>query len=249
MLAAFTGSAAGSFATSFGGSAGAAAVAGAAGAVAASVFAGSDLEGSDLEGSDLEGSILEGSVLAGSVFAVSFFGASVAGVVATSEGLVPTLSGAGAASAFTGSLLLASLAGSCTVAVVSSLMSAAVGGGTLAGSGRGIAASIASSAALLRGWSWASAEVADTVRKVAATVISTRSKPARLFKQSRIVTHPSGEPSPWNGFTGQIRYRLTASANRAGFSKVARLHATILTQTIYRPRFCSQRHPGQLTTN
>ena len=35
--------------------------------------------------------------------------------------------------------------------VVSSLKSAAVGGGTLAGSGSGIAASIASSAALLRG--------------------------------------------------------------------------------------------------
>ncbi|MGY3426255.1 hypothetical protein ACVWZW_006759 [Bradyrhizobium sp. F1.13.4] len=44
------------------------------------------------------------SALAGSVFAVSLFGASAAGVVATSEGLVSTLFGAGAASAFTGSL-------------------------------------------------------------------------------------------------------------------------------------------------
>jgi hypothetical protein len=46
--------------------------------------------------------------------------------------------------------LAGSFAESWTVAVVSSLMSDAVGGGTLAGSGRGIAASIASSAALLR---------------------------------------------------------------------------------------------------
>src|SRR5206468_11977193 len=74
LLAAFTGS-----------EAGAAAVAGAAGVgVAVSALAGSDL--------------------AGSVFAVSLFVASAAGVVATSEGLVSTLSGGGAASAFTGSL-------------------------------------------------------------------------------------------------------------------------------------------------
>jgi hypothetical protein len=74
------------------------------------------------------------------------------------------------------------------VAVVSDLKSLAVGGGTLAGSGRGTAASIASSAALLRGGSdCASAEVADTVRKVAATAISTRSNPARFFEQSRII--------------------------------------------------------------
>jgi hypothetical protein len=42
------------------------------------------------------------------------------------------------------------------------------------------------------------------VRKVAATVIKTRSKPARWFKQSRIVSHPSGELSP----VEQLRYRL-----------------------------------------
>ncbi len=71
-------------------------------------------------------------------------------------------------------------------------------GGRLAGSGRGIAASIASSAALRAGSAWASAEVADTVRKVAATAISTRSNPARFFEQSRIVT-PLGEAAPaWN---------------------------------------------------
>ena len=48
-----------------------------------------------------------------------------------------------------------------TVATVSRLISAAVGGGTLAGSGRGTAASIASSAAELRGASFcAKAELA-----------------------------------------------------------------------------------------
>jgi hypothetical protein len=72
-------------------------------------------------------------------------------------------------------------------AVVSILKSAAVGGGTLAGSGRGIAASIASSAGVLREGSCANAEVADIVRKVAATAINTRSNPPRLFRQSRII--------------------------------------------------------------
>ena len=79
-----------------------------------------------------------------------------------------------------------------TEAVDSILKSPMVGGGTLAGSGRGTAASIASSAALARGvvdWA-ASAEVADTVRNVAATAISTRSNPARFVEQSRIVTPP-----------------------------------------------------------
>ena len=72
-----------------------------------------------------------------------------------------------------------------TDAVESILKSLMVGGGTLAGSGRGIAASIASSAGVLRDWSWASAEVA---RNVAATATNTRSNPPRLFEQSRIVT-------------------------------------------------------------
>ena len=88
------------------------------------------------------------------------------------------------------------LAASCAGAAVSSLKSLMVGGGRFAGSGRGIAASIASSAALLRAGSvCANAEVADTVRKVAATAISTRSNPARFFKQSRIVT-PLGRNCP-----------------------------------------------------
>ena len=73
-------------------------------------------------------------------------------------------------------------------AVLSILKSAAVGGGTLAGSGRGTAASIASSAGVLREGSCAIAEVADTVRKVAATAINTRSNPPRSFLQARIVT-------------------------------------------------------------
>jgi len=77
-----------------------------------------------------------------------------------------------------------------TDAVASILKSSAVGGATLAGCGTGIAASIASSAALRGAEDWASAEVADTVRKVAATAISTRSNPARPIELSRIVTPP-----------------------------------------------------------
>ena len=78
----------------------------------------------------------------------------------------------------------------------SSLKSPGPGGGRLAGSGRGTAASIASSAALLRGVlsPCASAELADTARKVAATVISTRSYPVRFFQQSRILTPLRAEP-------------------------------------------------------
>jgi hypothetical protein len=85
---------------------------------------------------------------------------------------------------------LAAGAGGVVEAVVSSLKSAAVGGGTLAGSGRGMAASIASSAAVLREDCCAIAELADTVMKVAATAINTRSIPPRLFKQSRIYHTP-----------------------------------------------------------
>src|ERR1700679_684257 len=117
------------------------------------------------------------------VAAVSLLGASAAGAVTTSAGLA-----AGFSEALTSEALLSVLAASGTEAEASSLKSPAVGGGTLAGSGRGTAASIASSAALLRSGSlWASAEVAVTVRKVAATAISTRSNPARLFEQSRII--------------------------------------------------------------
>ena len=105
---------------------------------------------------------------------------SAAGAVATSAGLTS----AGWVSSFAD--------GGGAEAVESILKSLAVGGGTLAGSGLGIAASMASSAALLRPWSWAMAEVADTVRKVAATAIRTRSNPRPVFKlrlfKSRIVT-------------------------------------------------------------
>src|SRR5712672_1936694 len=85
-------------------------------------------------------------------------------------------------------------------------------GGRFTGSGRGTAASIASSAALLRaGLAWASAEVADTARKVAATAISTRSNPARLVEQSRIVTPPWAE-LPRHGTV--LRYRLFQLARK-----------------------------------
>src|SRR6266481_1393952 len=104
---------------------------------------------------------------------------SPAGAVATSAGLVSVLSGVLSASG---------LSDGGTAAVESILKSLMVGGGTLAGSGRGIAASIANSAGVLRDWSWASAEVADTARKVAATATNTRSNPPRLVEQSRIVT-------------------------------------------------------------
>src|SRR6266436_1073319 len=147
---------------------------------------------------------------AGVVVAVSFFRVSAAGAVTISDGLVFAASG--------------------TVAVVSSLKSLMVGGGRLAGSGRGIAASIASSAALRAGSAWASAEVADTVRKVAATAISTRSNPARFFERSRIVT-PLGEAAPaWN----------SSCIVRHSF----RLHATIHAQTIHVALASNQRHPG-----
>jgi hypothetical protein len=127
----------------------------------------------------------------------------------------------------------------------SSLKSLAVGGGTLAGSGRGIAASIASSAALLRGVSpCARAEVADTVRKVAATAISTRSNPPRVFTQSRIVASLGCSVPPWNS----VGCRPSASA-QARLVRLVGLHATIHAQTIPAPHFCSQRHTGQLTTN
>src|SRR5258707_8857570 len=133
---------------------------------------------------------------AGVVVAVSFFRVSAAGAVTISDGLVFAASG--------------------TVAVVSSLKSLMVGGGRLAGSGRGIAASIASSAALRAGSAWASAEVADTVRKVAATAISTRSNPARFFERSRIVT-PLGETAPaWKQF---LVSSVTASACRQRFMR------------------------------
>jgi hypothetical protein len=66
---------------------------------------------------------------------------------------------------------------------LSILKSDAVGGGTLAGSGRGIAASIANSAALPgageAGEVCANAEDVEAAMNVAATAISTRSNPVR----------------------------------------------------------------------
>src|SRR5205823_4012939 len=106
-----------------------------------------------------------------------------AGAVTTSESLL--------AAAFSPEAVISAAAG-----LASALKSLMPGGGRLAGSGRGIAASIASSAALLRtGSPWANAELAETARKIAATAISTRSSPARFFEQSRIVT-PLGRNCP-----------------------------------------------------
>ena len=115
------------------------------------------------------------------------------------------------------------LAASGTVAVVSILKSPMVGGGTLAGSGRGTAASIASSAALARGvvdWA-ASAEVADTVRKVAATAISTRSNPARFVEQSRIVTPPWANCPGMEQSLGIVGHGLAGSAGSIGSQSYA----------------------------
>ena len=116
-------------------------------------------------------------------------GGTAAGAIAVSEGFGSAALSAVASIGFSVAVGSVVFAASGTAAVVSSVKSAVVGGGTLAGSGRGIAASMASSAALLReGPACADAEVAVTARKVAATAISTRSYPARFFEQSRIVT-------------------------------------------------------------
>ncbi|MDB5629256.1 MAG: hypothetical protein JWQ51_1596, partial [Tardiphaga sp.] len=72
-------------------------------------------------------------------------------------------------------------------------------------SGIGTAASMARSAALERGASvgdWANAADAETVKKVAATAIRTRSKPVRRFESCRI-SHPLGEAIP---ALGQVRF-------------------------------------------
>jgi hypothetical protein len=125
-----------------------------------------------------------------SVDAVSgVLGSGTLGAMVAVAGIVVLgIAGAGAATStgFTSSGLTS--AAGAVDAVVSILKSLAVGGGKLTGSGRGTAASIASSAGLLRFGPCANADVADTVRKVAATAISTRSNPPRLFFESRIVT-------------------------------------------------------------
>src|SRR5258705_8892730 len=170
---------------------------------------------------------LAGSV-AGAV-AVAAGGAAVAaslaaGAVTVSAGLASVFGSAAFAVASGSFGFATAFAASGTVAVVSVLKSPMVGGGTLAGSGRGTAASIASSAALARGvGDWAArAEGADTVRKVAATAISTRSNPARFVEQSRIVTPPWAK-LPRHGTV--VRYRWSQHA-RGRRLLSERLHAT-----------------------
>src|SRR5258705_8644035 len=196
---------------------------------------------------------LAGSV-AGAV-AVAAGGAAVAaslaaGAVTVSAGLASVFGSAAFAVASGSFGFATAFAASGTVAVVSVLKSPMVGGGTLAGSGRGIAASIASSAALARGvvdWA-ASAEVADTVRNVAATAISTRSNPARFVEQSRIVTPPWANCPDMEQSLGIVRHGLRGKRRLRRFS-VVRLHATVQTPKIPIPLSCSQHHSGQLTTN
>ena len=141
-----------------------------------------------------------------------------------------------------------------TVAVVSILKSPTVGGGTLAGSGRGTAASIASSAALARGvvdWA-ASAEVADTVRKVAATAISTRSNPARFVEQSRIVTPPWANCPGMEQSLGIVRHGLRGKRRLDRFlSRTPARHGSNADDTyapLMQPAPCGTTH-DKLTSN
>src|SRR5882672_5132557 len=123
----------------------------------------------------LAGSAAGAVAVAAGVVAVA--ASLAAGAVTVSAGFVSAdfvsadLGSAAFAAGLGSAGLSIALVASGTEAVESVLKSPMVGGGTLAGSGRGTAASIASSAALARGavdWA-ASAEVADIVRKVAAT--------------------------------------------------------------------------------
>lgn len=141
-----------------------------------------------------------------------------------------------------------------TDAVASVLKSPGAGGGTLAGSGRGTAASIASSAALARGVSdWAArAEVAETARKVAATAIKTRSNPARLVEQSRIVT-PLGRNCPgMEQSSGIVGHSLRASAGFCRFSRryacTQRVNADDTCAPVMQPAPCGATH-DKLTSN
>src|SRR3954447_16839256 len=161
-----------------------------------------------------------GSLAGSTAGAVAVAAGGVAVAASLAAGAVTVSAGLGSAGFSAGlgsSGLSIVLDASGTVAVVSILKSPIVGGGTLAGSGRGTAASIASSAALARGvvdWA-ASAEVADTVRKVAATAISTRSNPARFVEQSRIV------PPPWAKLPRHgtvVRYRSSRLARESAGS-------------------------------
>src|SRR3954452_18681871 len=191
--------------------------------------------------------------LAGSAAGV----AAAAGRVPASAGAVTTSDGLPAA-AFSAEVAVSAAAG-----LVSALKSLMLGGGRFAGSGRGIAASIASSAALLRtGSPWANAGLAEIARKVAASVISTRSNPARLFEQSRIVT-PLGRNCPGKEqlLVSSVAYAeapvslvlkqhsLNVCNQRLFFLCLIRLHARIPTQTIYRGRPVGQRHAGRINAN
>src|SRR2546423_15715193 len=129
------------------------------------------------------------AVAAGGAVAVSLEVA--AGAVTTSAGLGSAAFAVGLGSAgFSVSLSIAlsvALAASGTEAVESILKSPMVGGGTLAGSGRGTAASIASSAALARRvGDWAPrAARADPAGEGAGAAISYRPNPARLRRPAR----------------------------------------------------------------
>jgi hypothetical protein len=102
---------------------------------------------------------------------------AVAGVVLA---VVSGLAFGFASVAFVSMAGLASAVGAGVAVTLSILKSAAVGGGTFAGSGRGIAASIANSAALPgAGGVCANAVGVDAAKNVAATAISTQSNPVR----------------------------------------------------------------------
>src|SRR4029077_786169 len=80
-------------------------------------------------------------------------------------------------------------------------------------------------------------EVAVTVRKVAATAISTRSNPARLFEQSRIVTPPWAK-LPRHGTVVGHRPSQLARKRRPDRSKVG----TLATQRFKRRRYMGPSH-------
>ena len=76
------------------------------------------------------------------------------------------------------------------------------------------------------------AEVAETVRNVAATAISTRSNPLRSFEQSRIVT-PPGRNCP--GIGTVLRNRLFQHARKAPAQRLQLRYAC--TQRVKRRRY------------
>jgi hypothetical protein len=158
-----------------------------------------------LGASFLAASFLLGSALFASSFAGSTLVGSEIGAVATSAGLV---AGAACSAALFASVLFASVL-AVSADGVSSLKSEAVGGGTLAGSGRGTAASIASSAAELRGVSLcANAEFADRHQDA---VISSTVLPTITHRHTPWVSRPAPE-QPWF-----VRQSFRKSADLIGF--------------------------------